>query len=149
VVLKEPLLILERQRDTLGLVDIPLSSVDDRDVPQPQRDNSTSENIHHVRPLIHQVHLGQDTDRPCSLRIHLARHFQTVRVGQVGIRAGDREDDGIGLGDEPHEHVTDLLFDIARLVPDRDFGETGEIDQGEGEDVGREDSEVDGVGGDA
>jgi hypothetical protein len=42
VVLKEPLLILERQRDTLGLVDIPLSSVDDRDVPQPQRDNSTT-----------------------------------------------------------------------------------------------------------
>lgn len=149
MVLKEPLLILERQRDTLGLVDIPLPSVDDRDVPQPQRDDTPSKNIHHVRPLIHQIHLGQDTDRPCSLWIHLARHFQTVRVGQVGVGAGDREDDGVGLGYEPHEHVTDLLFDIARLVSDGNFGETGEIDQGEGKDVGREYSEVDGVRGDA
>jgi len=42
-----------------------------------------------------------------------------------------------------------LLLDILWLIADRDLCETGEIDEGEGEDVGGEDSEVDGGRGNA
>ena len=143
--LKELLLVLQCSCDRLGLVDIPLSSVDDRDVTQPKGDDSTSENVDDIGSLVHEIHLGQDSNRSRSLWVHLPSHLQSVRVGQIGVGGGDSEDDGVWLGDESHEHVTDLLLDIARLVADWDLGETGKVDQGQGEDVRREDTEVDRV----
>ena len=42
-----------------------------------------------------------------------------------------------------------MFLDILWLITDRDLCETREIDEGEGEDIGREDSEVDGGRGNA
>jgi hypothetical protein len=42
-----------------------------------------------------------------------------------------------------------LLLNVLRLIANRDLGETRKIDEGEGEDVGGEDSKVDGDWGDA
>jgi hypothetical protein len=40
-------------------------------------------------------------------------------------------------------HLPNLTLDIAGLIPDRDLGETRQIDQGQGENVGRDNAEVD------
>lgn len=145
MVLKEPLLVLQGRCDRLGLVDVSLTSVDDRDVAETEGDDSASENIDNVGSLIHQVDFCKDTDSPRSLRINFSSHLETIRVGQIRVCSSDGKDNGVRLGDEAHEHISDLLFDITGLISDRDLGETGEINQRKGKNVGREDSQVDGV----
>lgn len=52
VVLKELLLVLESGGDRPLLVNVTLSTVDDRDVAESERDDATSENIDNVCPLV-------------------------------------------------------------------------------------------------
>lgn len=145
MVLEEPLLVLQGSGDRLGLVNVPLTSVDDRDIAETEGDNSASENIDNIGSLIHQVDFCKDTNGSRSLRIDFSSHFETIRVGQIRVRSSDGKDNSVRLGDEAHEHISDLLFDIAGLISDRDLGQTGQIDQRKGKNVGREDSQVDRV----
>lgn len=145
MVLEVSLFIFQSRHDRFRRIDISLSSVDNGDITELEWDDPSSQDIHNVRSLIHQVDLGQDTDRPRSIWVHLSCHFQTVRVGQIRVGASDSENDGIGLRDKSHEHISNLLFDISRLVTDGDFGQTGQIDQRERENVWRKDPEVDWV----
>ena len=78
----------------------------------------------------HEVNLGQDTDCPLALRIHLPRHLQTIRIRQIGVRSSDGKDDTVRLGDVLEEHLSNLLLNIPRLVTDGHLGETGQIDKG-------------------
>jgi hypothetical protein len=145
VILEKLSLIVQRRRNRFIGIDIPLSTIDNGHITELEGDNPSSQDIHHVRALIHQIHFGQDTNRPCSLGVGLSGHLQPVGIGKIGVGRSDSEDDGVGFGNVSHQHVSNLLFDISRLISDGYFGQTGQIDQGEGEDVGGEDSQVDWV----
>ena len=93
---------------------------------------------------VHKINLGQNTNRPLALRIHLPRHLETIRVRQVRVGRGDGQNDTRRFGDVLHEHVTDLLLDIPWLVADRHFGKTRQVDKGQCEHIGGEDAQVDG-----
>ena len=146
MVLKKLLFVFQCRSDRFGLVDIPLTTIDNGHVTQSEGDDPSGQNVHYIGTLVHQVDLGQDTNSTCTLWVNFASHFQTVRVGQIGISSSDGENDSVGLGNEPHQHVPDLLFDISRLVTNGYFGQTGQVDQSEGEDIGGEYPQVDRVG---
>jgi len=50
--LEEDSLVLQRSRDGLLLLDVSLTSVDDGDVSETQRDDSTGENVNNVGSLV-------------------------------------------------------------------------------------------------
>ena len=97
---------------------------------------------------LHQVDLGQYTDRSSSIGVDISCQLQAIRVCQIGIGRSDGQDDGIGLGDILDQHILNLSFDVSRLVAYGHLGQPGKIDQRQGQDVGREDPQVDGVRGD-
>lgn len=136
MVLEEVLLVLQSVSDRLLVLDVTLTTVDDGDVTQTQRDNPSSENIHNVGSLIHQIDLTQDTDGALSLGVYLARQLQTVGVGQILVGRGHGQDDSVGLADVLEHHILDLALNVLRLVSDRHLGQTGQIDEGQCEDVG-------------
>ena len=136
MILEEVPLVLQRERDGPLVLDVALAAVDDRHVAQAQRDDAAGQNIHDVRPFVHQVHLGQHADGPLALRIDLARQLQAVRVGQVRVGGRDGQDDGVGLHDLLQHHVLDLPLDVFRLVAHGHFRQAGKIDEGEGQHVG-------------
>ena len=84
-----------------------------------------------------------------TFRIYFTGQLESVRVCEISVCSGDGKDDGVWFCDVLENHVPDLFLDVLGLVPDRDFCKTREIDEGEGEDVGGEDSEVDGSRGDS
>lgn len=149
MVLEEALLILQGSRNLLLVLNVPLATVDHRNVAQSQGDDSAGQNIDDVGSMIHQIHLCQDTDCPLTLRIHLPSKLQTVRIGQILIRCGDGQDDRVRLLDIFQDHLLDLPLDISGLVSHRHLGQTGQIDQSQGQDLGGVDSQVDGFVGNA
>lgn len=52
--------------DCLSRVNISLSSVDDRNVSEPQRDDATGKNIDNICTCVHQVDFGENADRSAS-----------------------------------------------------------------------------------
>lgn len=121
VVLKELLLVLERRRDRTGVIDVALRSVDDGDVTETKRNDTTSENVDDVRSLVHEVDLGEDTDRSETFRVNLTSELETVGVSQISVGGGDSQNDRVGLLDELEKHVADLNLDVARLVSNGDL----------------------------
>lgn len=143
VALEEVAFVLESLGDRSLVVNVALSTVDNGDVTESERDDAPGEDIDNVRSLIHQVDFGQDSDRSISLGVDFAREFESVRVGQIGVGGGDGKNDRVGLLNELEEHVSNLDFNVAGLISDGDLGETGKIDESESEDVGRKDSKTD------
>jgi hypothetical protein len=82
--------------------------------------------------------------RRTTLWIYFTRQFQAIRVCEIGVGSRDSKDDGVWFCNVLEDHVLDLLFNVFGLVADGYFGETRKIDEGEGEDIGGEDAEVDG-----
>jgi hypothetical protein len=144
VVLEKLPLVLQRIRNSLLVLNIPLSSVDHGHVAQPQRTDAPSENVHNVGTVVHEIDLGQDANRPLTLGIHLARQLETVRIGQIRVGGRDGEYYGVGLADLLEHHLADLALDIPRLVAHGHLCETGQIDQGQRQDLGRVYPQVDG-----
>ena len=77
-----------------------------------------------------------------TLRIYFTGKFETIGVCQVCIGGGDGKDDGIRFSDVFENHVANLFLNILWLISDRYLGEPRQIDEGEGEDVGGEDSQI-------
>lgn len=178
MVFEEILLVLQSCSDGSLLVDVALSSVDDRDITETEGDDATGEDVDDIRALIpviqraseaqlarghadvHEIDLCQHTDSSCSLRVDFASHLETIRVGQISVGGGDGQDDRVGLHDELQEHLADLSLNIARLIADRnlcrgvrmgwrclgadetDLGQTGQINQSQGQDMRREDAKT-------
>lgn len=94
MVLEKVPLIFEGRGDRLGLIDVPLATVNDGNVSQSKRDNSAGENVDDVRSLVpvarcqkgsrfglrnsHQIDLGQNTDRSRPIRINISCQLQTI-----------------------------------------------------------------------
>lgn len=64
-----------------------------------------------------------------TLRIHVLSQFEGVRVGQVGVGGSDGKDEAALTADELHDHVSDLLLDVWRLVSHGHLGDPRQIDQ--------------------
>lgn len=158
--------MLESSGDGLIGLNIPLATVDNRNVAKSERDNTACENVDDIGTLVpeiqyqwcavrklkgdsHEINLCQDTNRPRSLRIHLSCHLQAIRVGQIGVGGGNSQDNTRRLGDILQEHIPDLPLNILGLVSDRDLRQPREIDEREGEDIRGEDAQVDGLRGDS
>jgi hypothetical protein len=130
--------------DCFASLDIPLSSVDDRDISETERDDSPCEDINNVGSLVHQVDFCEDTNGATPLWIDFPRQFQTIRVCEICVTGCDGENDGIWFGDVLENHISDLSLNILWLISNRDLCEPREIDEGECEDIWGEDSQVDG-----
>ena len=162
MVLEELAFGLEGNTDLLVRFDVSLSSVHHGNVTQSQRNDPSRQDINNVSSDIpipkmsvrrtkreqrgsraHKINLGQDTNRPRSLRVDFSRQLQPIRVRQILVARRDRQNDATRLRDILKQHISDLLLDILRLITDRHLGDTGQIDEGQREDVWRVDSEVD------
>lgn len=64
-----------------------------------------------------------------TLRVHVLRQFESVRIGQVSVGGSDSQDQTALSGDELHNHVSDLLLDVCGLVPYRNLGDTRQVNK--------------------
>ncbi len=64
-----------------------------------------------------------------TLRVHFLSHLESVWVGQVSVGRGDGEDQAAFLSDELHNHVSNLVLDVYRLVAHSNLSHTGQIDE--------------------
>jgi hypothetical protein len=112
--------------------------------------------------VIHQVQLCQDTDGASSHGVDMAGQLEGLGVDQIDVGRRDSEDDAVGLCDVLCDQVAGLLLDIAGLITNgnlhlssaeacrqgrnkTDLCETGQIDQGQTENMGRVDFQVHGL----
>lgn len=100
--------ILHRQTN----VDVLLRPVDDTDEAELERVDSTGQDVGRVRPLVHQVKLGEHADRPQPSRVDRPGELERIRVGEVHVGGRDGEDDRVGLGDVVGDQVADLALDV-------------------------------------
>ena len=56
-----------------------------------------------------------------TLRINLSGQIKSVRSCQIRISRSDRQNKASFLGNELHQHVSDLLLDVRRLITNRDL----------------------------
>jgi len=73
-------------------VNVLLRPVDDTDKAELERVCPASENLERVGACVHEVELGENTERAKTTGVDGARELEGVRVGQVDIGRGDCED---------------------------------------------------------
>ena len=109
-------------REGLSARDILLGAVYYSDESQLQRIDPSSENVHCVRAMVHQVKFRQDTDRSLARGIDMARKLQGFRIDNVHVRRRDGKDDTVWLRDVFRNQVARLLLDIRGLVANWHLG---------------------------
>ena len=63
--------------------------------------------------------------------VHFLGNLESVRVGEVAVGRGDGQDERVLASDELHEHVSDLVLNVRRLVPHWHLGQPRQVNQGE------------------
>jgi hypothetical protein len=77
-------------------VDVPPQIIHDIDESQFERVlHASREHVKRVRASIHQIQLGKDADCPLALWVDRSRELEGVRVGEVHVCGGNRENDAI------------------------------------------------------
>lgn len=71
------------------------------------------------------------SSRSLTLRVDVFGQFERVRVGQVSVSGSDGQDQAALATDELHDHVSDLLLDVGRLVSHRYFSDARQVDEGQ------------------
>lgn len=130
-------------------VDVLLRAIYDADEAELEGVHATGEDVQRVGAGVHEVELGEHANRAPSLRVDVARELERVRVGEVHVGRADGEDhagrrtgqhfnflrqkrdEPVGLGDVVKHEISDLTLNIGGLIPDRDLGEAGKVDQRE------------------
>ncbi|KAH3667130.1 hypothetical protein OGAPHI_002779 [Ogataea philodendri] len=143
VVLEESSFVVQSLSDGLVVLNILLSSINDRDVSGPQWDDSACQNVNNVGSLVHQIDLGQNTNGSESFRVDLSGQLQTVTIGQILIGSIDGQNDRVWFRNELHDHLTNLFLNILRLVSNRNFGQSRQINKRQGQNVWRIDPQID------
>ena len=64
-----------------------------------------------------------------TLRVEVFGQFERVGVGQVRVGRGDGQDEAALSGNELHDHFSDLLLDVHRLVAHRHFSDARQVDE--------------------
>jgi hypothetical protein len=72
VVLEEFSFVSQSLLDGFARIDIPLSTIDDRNIAQTQGDDASSQDIDDVCSLVHEVDFGKDTNGSISYSTALA-----------------------------------------------------------------------------
>jgi len=141
-------------RDCFPAVNVALPTVDDWDISQSQRNNPASKNINNVGSLVHQIDLGENADCPLTcnrsekckiaiaertltIGINFPSQLQTIRIGQVRVCSGNRQNYGIGLLNLLQHHLSDLSLNIHRLISNRYFCQSRQIHQRQRQDTWR------------
>jgi len=68
---------------------------------------------------------------PLTLWVHLLGDLQSVRVGEVSVGRCDGQDQTAVLADELHQHISDLVFYVDRLVSDGNLSHSRKVNQGQ------------------
>ena len=63
-----------------------------------------------------------------TLWINLSGQIKSVRGCQIRISRSDGQDKASVLRNELHQHVSNLLLDVRRLITNRDLRQTGQVD---------------------
>ena len=66
-----------------------------------------------------------------TVRIDTLCQVEGIRGGQIGVGRGDSKDEAGLLGDELHQHVSDLGLNVHGLVSHGNLGQAGQINQGD------------------
>jgi len=53
---------------------------------------------------------------PLTLRINVFGQFKSIGVSQIHVSGCDSKDETILSADELHDHVSDLVFNVRRLI---------------------------------
>lgn len=168
VVLEEVLLLATSIVQRQVQVDVLLGSVDHTDEAQLERVGATSEHIQCVGASVHEVQLGEDTERAETPGVNGTRKLKGIRVGQVNVGGRDGKDNAVwrqhkvtrryeakggglrvGLGDVVEYKVLNLPLNVGGLIANRNLGQTGQVDEREVQDTRSVDLEVDGQLGDS
>lgn len=64
-----------------------------------------------------------------TLRVDVFGQFERVGVGQVGVGGGDGQDEAALSRNELHDHVSDLMLDVRRLIAHRHFSDARQVDE--------------------
>ena len=65
----------------------------------------------------------------CTVRVNGFGQLKGVRCGHIRVSRCDSQDKTSVFADELHYHVPDLRFNVGWLIPNRDLGQTGKIDE--------------------
>ncbi|GIX63589.1 pentatricopeptide repeat-containing At4g19890 isoform X1, putative [Babesia caballi] len=98
-------------------------------VPSPELVDPALQHVHRRHPILDHVALGDDSDCPQPVRVHLSRHLEAVRGRDVRVRRRQRQDDARRLPNVLHDHVAYLLLNVVRLVVDRNLGDARQVYQ--------------------
>lgn len=64
-----------------------------------------------------------------TLRVDVFGQFERVGVGQVSVGGGDGQDEAALSRNELHDHVSDLMLDVRRLIAHRHFSDARQVDE--------------------
>ena len=126
------------------IVNILLSSIDDGNVPPDERNDFVLQHVDAVGTGIHQIDLGEHSHRPMAVRIDGLGKFERIGIGQIGIGGSDCENNGIGIGNVRQTHFSNQVFNVVGLISHGHLGHSGQIDEGQRQDVGRINFQVNG-----
>lgn len=116
VMLKEVPLGLQSVRKRSAALDVCLRTVDNTNETKLQRVHTSGQDVHGVCSVVHEIQLGENTNRPLAHRVDMAGQLQCFRVDKIDVRGGDSKDDTVRLGDIFGNEISGLLLDICRLV---------------------------------
>lgn len=64
-----------------------------------------------------------------TLRVDVFGQFERVGVGQVSVGRGDGQDEAALSRNELHDHVSDLMLDVHRLIAHRHFSDARQVNE--------------------
>ena len=73
----------------------------------------------------------QAPEQALTLGVDLLSDLERVRVGKVGVGRRYGEYETALLADKLEQHGADLDLNVCRLVPHRDLGHAGQVNQGQ------------------
>lgn len=128
--LAEPLLL-----DLVGLLDrhlvddISLRAILDTDIAETHGHFLTLEHVPSVGTIVHDIELGDDTDRSVALRVDLTRHLQTIRQRHIHIGGKYAKNNSSLVLNIVSAHVLRNTLNILSLAVDGNTRNTGKIDE--------------------
>ena len=71
--------------------------------------------------MVHEINLGENSNRPPAQRIDMAGKLQRLRVHNIDVGRRDCQDNTVRFGNVFGDEVASLLFDIGRLISNRNL----------------------------
>lgn len=153
-------------RQALVAHDILLTSIHDTNKAEFEWVNTPGKDIQSICTVVHKIELCQDTDCSSALGINLSGEFKGLGVDKIDVGRADGEDDTVSgiplasilsfrkgyesvvpvwLRNVLQDQASGLLFDIRRLITNRDLCQTRQIHQCQTKNMRRVDLQVDRV----